>query len=181
MRNVFLKSKRIYLRPLELSDLNGNYVSWLNDEQINEHNSHHVFPYSLKEGYHYIEKAHLSKDALVLAIVTKRKNKHIGNISLQNIDYLNRNAELAILLGEKEYLSKGYSKEASLLLLSHAFNALGLLRIYCGTSVKNKSMQKLAKKLGMILEGRRRKAMFKNGNLEDILEYGILADEFEDK
>lgn len=181
MKNLFLKGKRIYLRPLEEKDLRGNYVSWLNDEQVNMYSSHHIFPYSLEEGLAYIKKSQKDRNTLILAIVVKRGNVHVGNISLQNIDYINRNAEFAILVGEKKYWNKGYSTEASSLLLSHGFNALGLLRIYCGTSSKNLSMQKLAISLGMILEGRRRKALFKYGQFVDILEYGILASEFEDK
>jgi RimJ/RimL family protein N-acetyltransferase len=40
-------------------------------------------------------------------------------------------------------------------------------------------MQKLALKLGMKPEGRRRQAMYKNGKYSDILEYGILKTEYE--
>ena len=178
MKNVFLEGKRIYLRPIEENDLRGNYVSWLNDEEVNQYNSHHVFPYSLEQGLDFIQKSQKDKDTLILAVVTKRGNKHIGNISLQKIDYVSRSAEFAILIGEKKYWHKGYSKEASSLILSHGFKALGLLRIYCGTSSKNFSMQKLALALGMTLEGRRRRALFKNGQFVDILEYGILASEF---
>ena len=178
MKNVFLEGKRIYLRPLEEKDLKDNYVSWLNDEQVNKYNSHHVFPYSLEEGLDYIKKSQKDKDILVLAIVTKQGDMHIGNISLQKIDYINRSAEFAILIGEKKYWHKGYSKEASSLVLLHGFKTLGLSRIYCGTSSKNFSMQKLALSLRMTLEGRRRKALFRNGQLVDILEYGILVGEF---
>lgn len=181
MKNIFLEAKRVYLRPLEEKDIEGNYISWLNDAEVNMYNSHHVYPYSLEEGRAYIKKSQKDKGNLVLAIVTKRGNAHIGNISLQRIDYVSRSSEFAILLGEKKYWNKGYSKEASKLLLAHGFNALGLLRIHCGISSKNLSMQKLALSLGMTLEGRRRKALFKGGQFIDILEYGILVSEFESK
>jgi RimJ/RimL family protein N-acetyltransferase len=39
-------------------------------------------------------------------------------------------------------------------------------------------MQKLAGQLGMREEGRRRGAMWKRGRFVDVLEYGVLADEF---
>lgn len=181
MSSVFLNGKRIYLRPLENSDLNGNYVSWLNDEKVNNYNSHHIFPYTLVAAREYIKKSHIDKSILVLAIVLKRGEKHIGNISLQRIDYVNRSAELAILVGEKKYWGKGYSKEAVKLIISHGFNSIGLTRIYCGTSSRNLSMQSLALSLGMKQEGKRRKAIFKNGQYDDILEYGLLTAEFKDK
>lgn len=178
MRNVFLEGSRIYLRPLEEEDLKGKYVSWLNDKNVNKYNSHHVFPYSLVEGLAYIRKSKKDRENLILAIVTKRGNVHIGNISLQNIDYINKNAEIAILIGEKKYRGKGYAKEAACMLTEHGFKSLGLSRIYCGTSSKNLSMRKLAESLNMTLEGKRRRAMFKDGAFVDIMEYGVLANEF---
>lgn len=171
--------KNVYLRPLEEKDLQGNYVWWLNDEEVSRYNSHHTFPYSYSEGVEYIKKSSKTKDKIVLAIVLSNRNLHIGNIALQNIDYVNRNAELAILLGEKDYWHKGYSKEAAFLILKHGFDELDLNRIYCGTSSKNIAMQKLAISLGMIQEGIRRKAFFKDGQYTDIVEYGILSSEFD--
>jgi RimJ/RimL family protein N-acetyltransferase len=39
-------------------------------------------------------------------------------------------------------------------------------------------MQKLAKKMKMLQEGVRRQAMYKMGKHVDIIEYGVLKDEF---
>ena len=95
-------------------------------------------------------------------------------MSLQRIDWINRNAEFAIILGEREFWRKGIGVEAGGLIIRHGFNELGLIRIYCGTSERNAGMKKLALKLGMKEEGRRKKAIYKEGNYLDILEYGIL-------
>ncbi len=181
VENHFLAGERIYLRPLDENDLRGNYVSWLNDEGVSKYNSHHTFPYSYSEGLEYIKQSSKSKDKIVLAIILKKKKLHIGNIALQNIDPVNRSAELAILLGEKDYWHKGYSKEAAFLILRHGFDELNLNRIYCGASSENLAMQKLAASLGMIEEGRRRKGLFKDGNYADIVEYGVLRSELKTK
>lgn len=177
-RNLFLAGKYIYLRPLEEKDLDGNYVSWLNNSEVSKNNSHHTFPYTYREGLEYIKNSSKSKDKIILAIILKNKNLHIGNISIKSIDPINRNGELAILIGEKKYWFKGYSKEACILLLKHCFDELNLNRVHCGTSEKNTGMQKLALFLGMTEEGRRRKAFFKNNEYQDVLEYGILRNEF---
>ena len=174
----FLEGDHVTLRPLELSDLEGPYVSWLNDPEVCEHNSHHVYPYTKAQGKAYIESASRDDHNLVLAIIAKDSGKHIGNISLQKIDLITRSAEYAILVGDKAYWGKGVASEASKLILSHGFNALNLHRIYCGTGSENVAMQKLAGKLGFTEEGRRREAHFKNGVYTDLIEYGILATEF---
>jgi RimJ/RimL family protein N-acetyltransferase len=111
---------------------------------------------------------------LILAVLNKSNDKHIGNISLQSINWVDRNAEIAFLLGEIDYMGKGVMFEAGKLLIQHSFNSLNLHRIYCGTSSDNIGMQKLALKLGMFQEGIRKESIFKKGKYFDIIEYGIL-------
>ncbi|MFH0969688.1 MAG: GNAT family protein [Patescibacteria group bacterium] len=178
LNKSFLEGKKIYLRPLTANDINDNYISWLNDSEVCKYNSHHAFPYNKHKAEEYLKNISLSKEILVLAIITKRSEKHIGNISLQQIDLLNSSAEFAILLGDKNYWGKGIAKEASVLIVNHGFKELNLHRIYCGTSSENIAMQKLAEFLGMSEEGRRKEAQFKNGRYNDILEFGILKKDF---
>ena len=178
MKNQFLIGKRIYLRPLTFKDLDGNYISWLNDADVCKNNSHHIFPYTRDLAQDYIQKAYVSKDKLVLAVSLKENDMHVGNISLLRIDFMSQNAEFTILLGEKKHWGKGLAKEAAFLILKHGFNALNLHRIYCGTFHENTGMQKLAIYLGMKKEGVRRKAFFKNGKFVDIVEFGVLKHEF---
>jgi RimJ/RimL family protein N-acetyltransferase len=171
----FLEGVSIILRPLTNADAEGNYTSWLNDPEVCAHNSHHVFPYSKSETIAYIERVRASTSDLVLAIESTDTHQHIGNIALQKIDWIARNAEYAILLGERAYWGKGVAYEASQLIIAHGFNALHLHRIYCGTSNSNKAMQKLADKLGFRKEGKRVDAHWKDGSYTDVIEYGLLA------
>jgi ribosomal-protein-alanine N-acetyltransferase len=177
--NIFLEGGQIYLRALTKNDLNEDYVSWLNDAEVCEFNSHARFPYTTEKMEGYYEKIQQSNAInVVLAIVDKQTGIHVGNISLQNINWIDRNAEYAILLGNKSFWKKGIAGEASFLICEYGFTRLNLHRIYCGTSAKNTGMKKLAVKMGMKEEGRREEAMFKNGEFVDIVEYGILKKNF---
>jgi [ribosomal protein S5]-alanine N-acetyltransferase len=175
---AFLKGKKLYLRQLQPEDIEGDYVQWFNDPEVCQFNSHHTFPYGKEKAADYINNVANSKTDLVLAIIANDKNKHIGNVSLQNINFLAQNAEFAIVIGDKNYWGKGYSKEASRLIIEHGFLELNLHRIYCGTSAENLPMQGLAKSLGMKKEGQRKDGIFKHGKFQDIFEYGILAKEY---
>ena len=119
-----------------------------------------------------------SQNAVVWAVIEKESGTHIGNIGLHNINWIDRNAEFAIIIGEKNYWGKSLSTEATNVLLHHGFEKLNLNRVYCGTAINNEGMKRLASKIGMKEEGRRRKALFLNGRFEDLIEYGILRDEF---
>jgi RimJ/RimL family protein N-acetyltransferase len=174
---VFLKGERIHLRALMEKDLTSSYLQWLNDEEVCRNNSHAVFPNTeqrMKTFYNSIQ----NQLNVVLAIIHSDTDRHIGNVSLQNINWISRNAEFAILMGEKDFWGKGYGKEAARLIMQYGFERLNLHRIYCGTLNGNSGMIKLAASMGMIEEGRRREAIFKNGKYVDILEYGILYHEF---
>ena len=99
--NTFLEAEKIYLRPLQKSDLTIEYVNWLNDAEVCQFNSHAIFPYTMEKMESYYQHLQQTPQTnIVLAIIAKETHKHIGNISLQNINWINRNAEYAILLGE---------------------------------------------------------------------------------
>lgn len=169
-----LEGKQIYLRPLELSDADGAYPSWLNDPEVCRYNSHGEILYTYEMAQGYINSVINNPSCAVFAICLRDDNRHIGNIALQQISTKNRNAELAILIGEPSVYGKGIGYEAGKLLVGYAFDTLNLHRLYCGTHVENMSMQRLALKLGMREEGRRREALLKNGSFADIVEYGLL-------
>lgn len=178
MKHPFLVGHRVYLKGLESEDLAGQYFQWFNDQEVCAFNSHGYFPNNSVIMHDFLEKIHSSETNLVLAIVVKKGDMHIGNISLQNIDWISRSAEFAIIIGEKSFWGKGYSKEAADLIIEHGFSNLNLNRIYCGTAMRNVAMQKLAEHMGMKKEGVRRQGMFKRGEYVDIYEYGLLKDEY---
>lgn len=173
-KDFFIKGSQVSLRVLTEDDIQGNYQFWLNDPEVVKYNAHGRFPQTPDKLKDYVRSALNSNAALVLAVVDIESQKHIGNISLQSINWIDRNAEIAFLLGETEYSGKGVMLEAGQLLIRHGFEALNLHRIYCGTSAENIGMQKLAAKLGMHEEGIRRDAIFKNGKYINIIEYGLI-------
>lgn len=172
--NAFIAGKKVILRTLCLKDAQGPYLAWFNDEEVCRYNRHHAFAYYQHQAENYIRKSADSRNELVLAIVAKNGKNHIGNIALQKIDFLSRNAEFSIIIGDKNYWGKGYAREAAQLLIGHGFSQLNLHRIYCATTADNLAMQKLAFSVGMKKEGCRRQAALKSGRYIDVLEYGLL-------
>ncbi len=173
-RNIFLRGTNIYLRALTHDDVEGNYRFWFNDKEITRFNSHGRFPMTPNKLLNFVSSALTTDSFLVLAVVDIKTDRHIGNISLQGINWIDRNAEIAFLLGEKEFMSKGVMFDAGTLIIKHGFEVLNLHRIHCGTSSENIGMQKLAQKLGMQREGVRREAIFKEGKYLDVVEYGLV-------
>src|SRR3989338_8989292 len=94
----FIQGVTVDLRPLSIEDVGDTYINWLNDAEVCKYNSHHAYPYTRELAIEYVTRVRSQKNDLVLAIVAKGSGKHIGNISLQNINPVNRSAEYAIIL-----------------------------------------------------------------------------------
>ncbi len=174
----FLVGERIILRALCDADADGPYLEWFNDAEVCRGNSHHVFPYTQELARRFIQRARESREDLTLAIVMKDMTRHVGNIALQQIHPVYHSAEFAIVLGDRSVWGQGIATEAAVLLLAHGFEALNLHRVACGTFEDNLAMKALALRLGMKEEGRRREAAFKDGKYLDLIEYGVLAEEW---
>ena len=174
---IYSLNQNYYVRPLQKTDLEGQYLSWFEDQEVCEFNSHGKFPYDKSSYEKYIDQLNNQKN-ITWAICSK-ENIHIGNISLQNIHVINRNAELAILLGDKLHWGNRVGYLAASRLLDHGFKKLNLFRVYCGCASNNVAMIHLAKKLGMTQEGVRRNQLFLENNWQDVIEFGLLKSEYE--
>ena len=80
--------------------------------------------------------------------------KHIGNCSYYNIDKTKGEAELGIMIGNRDYWDKGYGTDVVTTLVSYIFRHQKLKRIYLKTLTSNARAQKCFKKCGFIPYGR---------------------------
>ena len=161
-----------------------NYQSWFNDREVTKYNSHGLFPYTKEKMKNFLNSINNGNN-VTMAIYEKQSkdifhsDKHIGNVSLQSINWVNRSAELAIIIGEKSTRGKGIGTQACAIMLYHAFYKLGLNRVWSGTSEHNESMNKVFDKLYFTQEGIFKKGMWNNGMFVDINCYRILKSEFD--
>lgn len=178
LKNPFLTGEKIYLSPISKEDISDEYVSWLNDDEVCSENSHAVYPNTYEATLAYVESAGKNKSEVVFAIKWKKNNEHIGNVSIQKIDPVNRSAEIAILIGNKKYWNKGIGSEAYKLVIEYGFKTLNLNRLSSGQTLTNKGMINVCEKNGMKKEGVLREVLYKNGKYSDAVVYSILAKEF---
>lgn len=169
-----LRGDTIYLEGLTEKHVSEKYVQWLNDQEICRHNRHGRINNNLQMTMDYVRSVDESPNNAAFAIMTKKENKHIGNISLNDISWENRSGEISIIIGEKDYWGRGIATEAYRLIINYGFNMLNLHRLKSGMSVRNKAMIRVAEKVGMVKEGIFKEAFFKDGEYIDIVQYTII-------
>lgn len=173
---IYKLAKEYFVRSLAEEDLSGPYPTWFEDQDVSQFNSHGKFFKTKSYFREYVEQ--LNREDRVVWAICHVSDGHIGNVSLQQISFINRTAEFAIILGDKRHWGKGVGKLAGKKLLEHGFFKLNLEKIYCGTAATNEGMKKLATSLHMLPEGTRRQHIFLNGVRVDIINYGVLRTEF---
>ena len=183
-RDVFIKGKNIYLKVLTKEDvLSSGWYGWFNDEYICESLQKHYFPNTVENQLAYWEQLALGSDKekkIQLGICKNGSSKLLGIVSLQNIDTINRKAEISAVVGEKAGRDTKTIAEAWKLIFWHGFNVLNLNRIY-GGSISKPVVDLMCRVAACTLEGIRKQDVFKNGSYIDTYEYGVLRSEFNEK
>jgi RimJ/RimL family protein N-acetyltransferase len=101
----------------------------------------------------------------------------LGGCGLHEIDFKNGRAGLGIYLGEPATRGKGAGTEAMRLLLAFAFGELRLHRVELEVYEENARARALYEKLGFVVEGRRRDAIFKGGEYKSPVVMSVLEHE----
>ena len=174
----YLEGPRIYLRPVEPSDVGGDYLTWVNDPTVTKFLDVGAVPTNLVTLQRYVEKLGESPDHVFLAIIRKEDDRHVGNIKLGPINWVHRRAYLGLLLGDPSSRGKGLGGEAIELVLEHGFRTLNLHRIELGCYAAHSAAVALYQKLGFTIEGRIREEYYKQGLHHDIFKFGMLYREW---
>lgn len=178
VKEACLAGKRVYLRPLCRKDINKKYLSWLKDKEVTKYMEIRNLPDTLKDLEVYYKNIVKSRADMIFAIVTKRKNLHIGNIKIGGINWFHRYGNVGIMIGEKKYWGKGYGTQACRLLLGYVFNRLNLNKVTLGIYGTHKSAIAAYRKAGFKVEGKIKNLLNFRGKYTDKIIMGISKSEF---
>lgn len=171
---VTIKGKRVNLRPHKLSDA-PNWVKWFADEEVTRYLT--AQPVNLEQERKWIKSTRKARISVFLAIETKA-GKHIGSVSLRNVDGISHHAVLGVIIGNKDYWGEGYGHEVTELILDYAFKKKKLNKVYLLVRLEHKKAIALYKKIGFKKEGLLKKHLYKNGKYHDCYQMYILKKDF---
>ena len=103
----------------------------------------------------------------------------VGLVSIVRIDRTNKRCEWAYYLASPNVRGKGIGRSVEMNILDYVFNKLKLHKLCCEVYVSNEMVIKIHEKYGSKVEGTRREHIFKNDKYHNIVEMGILKQEYE--
>ena len=106
------------------------------------------------------------------AIETLTDRRFIGKCGFTRVNWKNRLAELAILIGEKDYRGKGYGADAIEILCRFGFDEMNLHKIKAVVFSFNEAALRCYEKCGFEREGLLKQEMYREGAYHDVVVLG---------
>jgi len=129
----------------------------------------------------WIEEATTAEGQLPFAIVETVKDKVVGSTRYLNIRPEHRSLEIGWTWLGQEWQRSAINTEAKLLLLAHAFEVLGCMRVEFKTDARNERSQRALLRIGATREGVLRNHMIVQGDyVRDSVYFSVIAAEWPD-
>jgi RimJ/RimL family protein N-acetyltransferase len=117
----------------------------------------------------------------IFAIRLAEDDRLVGSCQLHGIHPVHRSAELQIRIGAADARGRGVGTAAVDALLRHAFEELGLHRVYLHVLATNDGARRFYERLGFRTEGVSREAASIDGAWVDVVLMAILRSEFAER
>jgi RimJ/RimL family protein N-acetyltransferase len=141
----------VTLKPLVISDVTEEYVSWLHDKETTRYlEVRHERP-TLALQRKYVSKVIESTDEMIYGIFVDN-NRHVGVVKLSEISNVHNSSELSLLLGSKLDRGIGIGKK-SIQLIEVEARKLELVKLTAGCYEANVASTRLFQSLGYKMEG----------------------------
>jgi RimJ/RimL family protein N-acetyltransferase len=176
---IVLLGKEVRLEPLGLGHAQGLY----NRGRVEEDWTYlpRACFVDLADTRHWIDEALGAVGQLPFAIVEKAKGRVIGSTRYLNIRPEHRSLEIGWTWLGQNWQRTAINTETKLLLLSHAFEKLGCVRVEFKTDARNERSQRALQRIGATKEGVLRNHMVVQDDfLRDSVYFSVISSEWLD-
>lgn len=163
---------KLNIKILRENDVNQSYVDWYSDKDVTRYSNNQYLSFTLDGQRSYVINCFNNSDIDLYGIFDDKL--HIGNISISGLNSHHKRAEIAYVVGNKEYWGKGVGHFAVSSIIKIAKNSYKLNKIFAGLVEENFGSRKILEKNGFVLEGKRIKHLFFNGKFYNQLDFGLI-------
>jgi RimJ/RimL family protein N-acetyltransferase len=178
---VVLQGRHVRLQPMLLEHASGLFEAMRGDDEVWRYLPVRT-PESLDDLEVWMQEALRLQELaerLPFTVVYGATGVIAGNTSYMSIEEANRNLEIGWTWYGREYRRTAVNTECKYLLLTHAFETLGCVRVSFRTDLRNERSQRAIERIGGVREGvLRRNRLLSNGYQRSTVCYSILDDEW---
>lgn len=172
--------KLVKLRAYKEEDIE-KAVEFINDEEVKKFlDSNIPFPMTKWQEEEWVRSRKANADFTYdFAIEDLETGKYIGGCSINECDVKNRTCTIGIMIGDKDYWSKGYGSDALKVLIKFIFEEVNMNKIKLKVFSFNTRAIACYKKVGFKEEGILKKELYRNGKYHDEILMAIFKNEIE--
>lgn len=168
----------VSLRELSASDLPA-LNAWRNDPDVIALLGANFRPIAPEIDAAWFQDYLRSRDRHARFAIVVDGGRYVGNVNLTGIHPTNRSAEFSIMIGDRDYWSRGVGSVATRQALRLAFLDLNLHRVFLTVLSSNERAIRLYRRLGFVQEGCERESLFKDGRYQDTLLMAMLRSDYD--
>ncbi len=172
-----LTSTRLRLMPLRTEDA-ARLAELGDDPLVAAYTAGMPSPYTLAAALDFIERSALAaeRDENGVFGIFLPTQELIGVINLRPLPR-HRSGHLGYWMGAP-YRNQGYTTEAVRLVIGFAFETLSLHRVHTACMAVNGASARVLEKAGLRQEGVSKQAFFKQGEFHDLLQFGVVSEDW---
>lgn len=170
--------KNVFFRYLTEEDAIGDWHHWFNSPEIVANLSAQAWLNTPESQIEYLHSTRNTKERLVLGVCDLKTAKLIGVGGLSKIDYINRRAEMSIVIGSAAHRKGVYAMDAMSMLTEIGFVRLNLHKIVATALAPSIAGIEMTKLLGYRECGRLTDHAFCKGKWEDCILMEILQSDW---
>lgn len=166
---IEINGERVHLKEITSSDLTDRVMSWFEDKELMKFYTNSMNKITKDELLKSIEEGKRIGNQYSFGIYHNVDKCLIGTIKLGPINKNHLTSDLATLIGDRNYIGKGFAVDAILLGNELAFSHFNLRKLFGGMYLSNLSSIKAYTRAGWLIEGRLKGQYFIDGIKEDRL------------
>ena len=171
-KNIVLFGKRVNFNKITKNDLK-TLQRWRNSSEVWPYNTQYILLNMINQKQWYDQNIQKNSDRIMF-MVTNKIGESIGVCGLIHMNPKDKNASVAIIIGEKKYHNKGLGIEILQLLVNYGFTKIKLHRIEAEIFAYNQISVHLFKKMNFKQEVIMRDSLWRQGKWWDVYTFSLI-------
>jgi ribosomal-protein-alanine N-acetyltransferase len=162
-----IKGARLTLKQIEVNDITDKVLSWFEDEELMKFYTNSRKKITKDDLLSSINEGKDKGTLFTFGIYHNTDSLLIGTIKIGPINFNHKTSDLVALIGDRNYLGKGFAVDAITLGNQMAFEEFDIRKLYGGMYISNIPSIKAYTKSGWLIEGRLKGQFLVEGKAED--------------